>query len=107
MKMLRFVTMLLAALCIGVVSGSSITAAVTVAQYHVHDFIFRGQVTGNPFDADMVGVFTGPGGLRLEIPGFYDGNNTWIVRFAPTRVGQWSLRTLSSIPALNGQAETA
>jgi hypothetical protein len=107
MNMSRFVAMFFLIFCIVLGSGSLASAAVTIEQYHVHDFIFKAQVAGNPFDVDLLGMFVGAGGIRLEIPGFYDGNNTWVVRFAPTRVGQWSMRTLSSAPALNGLTETA
>lgn len=82
-------------------------AAVTVEQYYSHDFSLQAQVTGNPFDVDVVGDFSGPGGIRLSVPGFYDGNGVWKIRFSPTVVGTWSMRTRSSVPALNGHTETA
>jgi hypothetical protein len=82
-------------------------AAVTVEQFHVHDFSFKAQPAGNPFDVDLRGEFTGPGGVRLVVPGFYDGDNTWKIRFSPTAPGQWSLLTVSPVAALNNQSETA
>jgi hypothetical protein len=82
-------------------------AAVTVEQYHIHDFAFQAHVSGNPFDVELRGEFTGPGGKRLSVPGFYDGNDTWKIRFSPPAVGKWSLRTVSAVPALNGKSEPA
>ncbi len=82
-------------------------AAVTIQQYRVHDFSFKAQVTGNPFDVELRGEFSGPGGLRVVVPGFYDGDNTWKIRFAPTVAGDWSMRTVSPVAALNGQTESA
>jgi hypothetical protein len=81
-------------------------AAVTIEQYYSNDFSFQAQASGNPFDVDLVGEFTGPGGVHLSVPGFYDGNGVWKIRFSPTSLGTWSLRTRSSLPALNGRAET-
>lgn len=52
---------------------------------------------GNPFeDVDVFGVFLGPDGQKLKILGFWDGDGTWVVRFAPTAVGTWPYRIESS-----------
>src|SRR5262245_53646352 len=48
-------------------------AAVTIERYHSHDFNFGAPVSGNPFDVEISGEFTGPDGVRLSVPGFYDG----------------------------------
>lgn len=88
------------------VATRPLQAATTIEQYHIHDFSFKAQVSGDPFDVEVFGEFTGPGGIRLNIPGFYDGDGTWMIRFSPTVVGQWSMRTLSSVAGLNNQTET-
>ena len=82
-----------------------IDAAVTIEQYHTHDFAFSASVGGNPFDVEMKGEFEGPGGVRLTVPGFYDGKGTWKIRFSPAVLGQWSLRTISGTAGLNGRTE--
>lgn len=89
------------------VAAGMLPAAVTVEQYHVHDFSFGAQVEGNPFDVELSGEFTGPGGVRIVVPGFYDGDNTWKIRFSATVPGQWSMRTISSVAALNNRTESA
>lgn len=38
-------------------------------------------------------TFTGPGGARYDVPGFWDGGSTWKVRFAPPVPGAWSYET--------------
>jgi hypothetical protein len=50
----------------------------------------------NPF-ADVVvdGLFTSPSGKTMTIPGFYDGEGTWRIRFCPAEEGTWAFRTLS------------
>jgi len=80
--------------------------AVDIQQYHRHDFPLRATAGGNPFDVTLSAEFTGPGGVRLNVPGFYDGDGTWKIRFSPTQVGQWSMTTSSSLPALNGRKES-
>ena len=105
--MARPIALVAVFLSFAVVTARPVDAAVTIERWHLHDFSFTAQVAGNPFEVEVTGVFTGPDGLRLDVPGFYDGNNTWIIRFAPTRAGQWSLRTVSTVPALNGRVEPA
>ena len=84
-----------------------LASAVDIQQYHRHDFTFRANVTGNPFDVTMSAEFVGPNGVHLTVPAFYDGDSIWKVRFSPTEVGQWSMTTTSSVPALNGQKDAA
>lgn len=44
----------------------------------------------NPFlDVDITATFTGPDGEVIVLPGYWDGGQTFCVRFAPTSVGQW------------------
>jgi hypothetical protein len=57
----------------------------------------------NPYDINFWGNFHGAGG-DLHVPGFYDGNGKWILRFTPTSPGEWNYVTESErIEALNGQ----
>ncbi len=47
----------------------------------------------NPNDLRQVsldGVFTGPDGQQMKVPGFWDGEATWRVRFSPSQTGEWS-----------------
>lgn len=62
----------------------------------------------NPYDMRQVrldGVFTGPDGTQMTVPGFWDGQDAWRVRFTPSQVGQWSYRLViqdeggTSLPA--------
>jgi hypothetical protein len=92
--------------CILLTLATRLLPAVVIEQSHWHDFAFTAQISGNPFDVELRGEFTGPGGVRLVVPGFYDGENTWKIRFSPTAVGQWSMKTLSPAAALNGRTET-
>lgn len=45
----------------------------------------------NPFEeVDVFGVFKGPNGEEIKLLAFWDGENTWVLRFAPTSVGTWT-----------------
>jgi len=49
----------------------------------------------NPYDVrqiDLTAVFYGPDGSEWTVPGFWDGRDTWRVRFAPSAEGAWHYR---------------
>jgi len=64
----------------------------------------------SPFDdVDVTATFTGPRGLTIVRPAFWDGGAIWKIRFAPTEVGEWTYTTHSNDPSdtgLNGQTGT-
>ena len=46
----------------------------------------------NPYDAREVsldGTFTAPDGSEMLIPGFWDGDESWRMRFTPSQEGEW------------------
>jgi len=52
---------------------------------------------GNAFrDVTLRGEFIGPRGEYINIPGFWDGDNIWKIRFAPTTEGCWTWKTMCS-----------
>ncbi|MFP4173193.1 MAG: DUF4038 domain-containing protein [Candidatus Hydrogenedentota bacterium] len=53
--------------------------------------------------AEFVGVSGEAEGETLEAVGFWDGGDTWRVRFAPPLPGRWEYRTQSDDPGLDGQ----
>ncbi|MCX6926744.1 MAG: DUF4038 domain-containing protein [Verrucomicrobia bacterium] len=78
--------------------------AVKVSRWQPRDFDFRCEAkVENPFQVTFTAEATGPGGIRLILPGFYDGNSTWKVRFAPAAEGEWSLQTHSQLAALDNR----
>ena len=58
------------------------------------------KVKGNPFDIELTATFSGPD-TTLTVRGFYDGNDTFKIRFMPVSQGVWSYVTQSEIPVLN------
>ncbi len=60
------------------------------------------QLTGNPFDYtlnDVMVQFACPGGRTVSVPAFYDGGNTWRVRYTPALAGQYTVQQVT----LNGK----
>jgi hypothetical protein len=87
--------------------AARVFGATTIQQYHSHDFVFKAAPPENPFDVELAGDFTGPDGMHLMVPGFYDGDGVWKIRFSPTRPGEWSLQTISSLPALREKTQSS
>ncbi len=49
----------------------------------------------NPYDVRQVrldGIFTGPSGKEMNVPGFWDGTESWRMRFTPSEAGAWTYR---------------
>lgn len=57
----------------------------------------------SPTDIDFSAKFTSGKDLMLEVPGFYDGNGQYVVRFTPPEAGDWSYLTRSTLTALDRQ----
>ena len=81
--------------------------ATTVAQYEIADIVLEGGTYSNPYtQVDLAVEFTTPGGSTFALNGFWDGDSTWIIRFTPTIVGDWSYTTTSNDTKLNGLTGT-
>lgn len=64
---------------------------------------FHGPTDGNPFlDVEFSATFRN-GDTNLVVPGFYDGDGVFRLRFLPNATGLWRYETSSSAAALNGQ----
>jgi hypothetical protein len=55
-----------------------------------------------PFEVDFGAVFFNASGKELNIPGFYDGRNHWVIRISLNELGDWKYQTYSSLNSLNG-----
>jgi hypothetical protein len=50
-------------------------------------------VYSNPYDLRQVsldGLFTAPDGRQMQVPGFWDAEGAWRLRFTPSLEGEWS-----------------
>jgi hypothetical protein len=77
-----------------------------VERWDTHEIALRGTgAYANPFrDVELSATFAHPAsGASLEVPGFYDGEATWRVRFLPLKLGEWTYATRSNDPGLDGR----
>ncbi len=52
---------------------------------------------------DLSATFISPTGLSMTMIGFWDGGQTWKVRFSPPSAGVWTYKTNAKDTGLNGQ----
>ena len=89
-------------LAAAVLANAASFTALEVPRWQPHDFTFPcDTVAENPFQVAFSVEATGPNGLRLNLPGFFDGDGIWRARVSPTACGPWSLLTHSSLPGLD------
>lgn len=73
-------------------------------KFEVIDIAFMVKKTiEEPFSIDFGAVFTGPNGEKLNIPGFYNGEKEWLLRFSANKTGVWTYETYSGLKALDGK----
>ena len=53
-------------------------------------------------EAAIHAVFTGPNGQTMTVPGFWDGEKTWRIRFAAPSAGTWTYKTVCTNTADTG-----
>lgn len=79
-------------------------ATLKIKQWQPYDLEFKSTAEiQNPFTINFSAEITGPGGIKFSLPGFYDGNKIWKLRFSPTKKGEWQIKTYSDISDLNNQ----
>lgn len=107
MKRLAF---LLIAVSLLLNARTAIAEDMVPRQWRVFELAFTAnQEHASPMELNLTANFAGPGGVQFEVPGFWDGGNTWRVRFAPPVSGEWHYRTAavdSGDPGLDAQAGT-
>ncbi|WP_299780222.1 DUF5060 domain-containing protein [uncultured Formosa sp.] len=64
-------------------------------------FTAKGNID-TPFQVEISCSFKGPDGSQITVPGFYNGNNEWLVRFNPNKEGLWTSISSSSLKKING-----
>ncbi len=88
---------------------SASAATDTVTRWSIHEISFMGRESyANPYlkhDDPLLSVtFVHPdSGTQIVVEGFWDGGDTWRVRFAPTRPGMWTWTSSSADDGLNGK----
>ena len=96
---------LMVALAFALPAYAAAEATPQCEQWGVHEVVLAGPADGNPFvDVDLAADFADEGNHRLRVPGFYDGEGRYVIRFSPPTVGKWTYRTSSNSPALHGKS---
>lgn len=76
-------------------------------QWEVIDLNFTvDQSVTDPFDVAFGAVFNHENGSDMHVPGFFNGDGTWTIRFSPPEAGKWTYKTSASLPELAGQTGT-
>lgn len=76
----------------------------TIEKWGTFEAEFSGPSDGNPFlDTPFDAVFA-QHGREVRVPGFYDGDGVYRVRFMPDAEGEWTFRTRSTTAALDGKS---
>jgi hypothetical protein len=77
-----------------------------VEQWGLWEITLKGPDSGNPFlEVELTAQFA-QGDRSVVVPGFYDGDGAYRIRFMPDRQGEWSYRTKSNRAELDGKAGT-
>ena len=79
----------------------------TISFRTVGEWVLRSE---HPYESPFVDVtvdatFTAPSGKTFTIPGFYDGEQTWRVRFNPGEAGRWTYRIFSRLIGIQGHGK--
>jgi hypothetical protein len=74
-----------------------------VEQWAVFELQLNGPSVGNPFTEVSFGARFTFAHRTVEVPGFYDGNGIYKVRFSPDSAGTWNYETTSSAKELAGK----
>jgi len=83
-------------------ASATLSAPPSAGRWAVFEVEIRGPGHGNPFtDVDLSAEFR-QGGRGVRVPGFYDGDGVYRIRFMPGTEGRWDFRTTSNARSLDG-----
>jgi len=72
-----------------------------VEQWNRFEILIKHTFKGNPYSGvKLSATFVGKD-TSFVVSGFYDGDDTFRIRFMPPKIGIWTYKTLSNVPALN------
>ena len=100
---MRFTSAFLAALLLALILVGRGRAA-DVEQWGVWELSLDGPREGNPYLDVELSVTCRHEGDGVAVPGFYDGDGVYRVRFSPPAQGPWRYETRSNRPELNGKS---
>jgi hypothetical protein len=75
----------------------------SVAQWDYQEITLHGPSGGNPFVDVTISADFSSAGQTIHVPGFYDGNGNYLIRFMPPNQGSWHYQTQSNRPEMAGK----
>ena len=78
------------------------TDGTTVEKWDMFEIELKGPADGNPFVEIELSASFSQANRSIAVPGFYDGDGTYRIRFMPDNEGSWSYVTQSNSPLLAG-----
>jgi len=77
----------------------------TCEKWQVIDIEFEAKIkTDNPFAIQFGAELKSNLGKTMNVPGFYNDDNTWVIRFCPPKEGTWTFITWSTESKLTGKS---
>ncbi len=76
----------------------------SAAQWDYFEVRLEGPSGGNPYTEVTLEAVFAQASREVRVPGFYDGDGSYVLRFMPDTLGEWRYRTASSASALDGQS---
>ncbi len=78
-------------------------AQTRIERWDLFELQLQGPQEGNPYlEVELSAVFQ-KDSRQVRVPGFYDGEGRYLVRFSPDEAGEWTYRTTSSAAALSNR----
>jgi len=74
-----------------------------VERWDVFELELTGPTAGNPYLDVILSAQFSRGNTRISVPGFYDGDGRYKIRFSPPTMGRWTYVTSSNASKLNGE----
>jgi len=75
----------------------------SIAQWDVFEASFAGPSSGNPFVEVTLEGFFRQHSRVVRVPGFYDGDGVYRLRFMPDNPWEWQFTTRANVPELDGR----
>ncbi|WP_338130417.1 DUF5060 domain-containing protein [Cohnella ginsengisoli] len=85
-----------------IAASASATSSGQIGLWDVWEVELRGPGHGNPYVDVELGAQFCIGSRKIHMPGFYDGDGVYRIRFMPDTKGEWRFSTCSNARSLDG-----
>lgn len=93
--------LVLFAIAFGVITSCRTEETMVVEQWGVFELSLTGPASENPYMDNTFEAKFNNGSKTILVPGFYDGNGNYKIRFSPDQQGRWTYVTQSNLEELN------